>query len=294
MLFLESIPSTTITIKIKGIIYGRIKKIVYCLSDNKIKGMINSKNILVPVSRCKNEIIEKCENLGIKVSSNQKKMEVVLISNIGKYKKQFEKYPEDLLTFVSKNDDDIKLPAITSSRGQALALMAQPEIRGRQYLTRNETDLFFQNIGVETSDSIQGFNKATGLKRIEKKGAYCLEYPFVCDKTDINKRKGACINGDKDEAINRVKDWFVKNIINVPNDKWQIGHLDPTVEDTTDNLAWQPPLQAKYRDRFKWDSKFHKMWPTSTELIPKIDKYYTEKEQRAMYEAFKKKFETSS
>ncbi len=272
--------------------YGRIKKIVYCLSDNKIKGMINPKNILVPVSRCKNEIIEKCENLGIKVSTTPKKMEVVLISNIEKYKKPFEKYPEELLTFVTKND--IKLPAITSSRGQALALMSQPEIRGRQYLTRNETDLFFQNIGVETSDSIQGFNKATGLKRIEKKGAYCLEYPFVCDKTDINKRKGVCINGDKDEAINSIKDWWNKNLVNVPNDKWQIGHLDPTVEDTTDNLAWQPPLQGKYRNSFKWDSNFHKMWPTSTELIPKFDKYYTEKEQRAIYEALKKKFETSS
>jgi hypothetical protein len=292
MLFLESIPSTTTTIKIKGIMYGRIKKIVYCLSDNKIKGMINPKNILVPVSRCKNEIIEKCENLGIKVSTTPKKMEVVLISNIEKYKKPFEKYPEELLTFVTKND--IKLPAITSSRGQALALMSQPEIRGRQYLTRNETDLFFQNIGVETSDSIQGFNKATGLKRIEKKGAYCLEYPFVCDKTDINKRKGVCINGDKDEAINSIKDWWNKNLVNVPNDKWQIGHLDPTVEDTTDNLAWQPPLQGKYRNSFKWDSNFHKMWPTSTELIPKFDKYYTEKEQRAIYEALKKKFETSS
>ena len=289
MLYLSSIKRATTTLEIRGIMYGRINKIVYCLDTLQVKGLINSQKKLIAVSKCKNEILEKCNNLGIKVSSTPKKMELVLISNIEKYKKPFEKYPEDLLTFVTKND--IKLPSITSSRGQALALMAHPEIRGKQYLTRNETDIFFKNIGVETSDSIQGFNKATGLKRIDKKGAYCLEYPFVCDKTDINKRKGVCIDGDKDEAINAVKDWWNKNLINVPNDKWQIGHLDPTIEDTTDNLAWQPPIQGKYRNSFKWDSNFHKMWPTSTELIPKFDKYYTEKEQKALYEALKKKFE---
>jgi hypothetical protein len=32
------------------------------------------------------------------------------------------------------------------------------------------------------------------------------------------------------------------------------------------------------------------MWPTASELIPKIDEYYTEKEQLALLEALKAKY----
>ena len=33
------------------------------------------------------------------------------------------------------------------------------------------------------------------------------------------------------------------------------------------------------------------MWPTVNELVPKIDDYYTDKEQKLLYESLKKKFE---
>ena len=78
----------------------------------------------------------------------------------------------------------------------------------------------------------------------------------------------------------------------MPNEEWQIGHLDPTINDASEkNLAYQPPIQGKYRDRFKFDAFFLKMWPTASELVPKINEFYTEKEQKMIYEALKQKFE---
>jgi hypothetical protein len=212
------------------------------------------------------------------------------IINIDTYTKKFEVYPSDLLVFAKEHN--LTLLPLTSMRGQALALMSQPEVRGQKHLGRLETDKFFKNIGMETKDSIQQFNKATGLKRLKMTGYYCLQYPFESDTTDLDKRKGVSISGDKTSFINTIKDWWKKNLIDVPNEEWQIGHLDPTINDASEkNLAYQPPIQGKYRDRFKFDAFFLKMWPTASELVPKINEFYTEKEQKIIYEALKKKFE---
>lgn len=215
--------------------------------------------------------------------------------DIDAYTKKFDAYPPDLVAFAAEHK--FTLPGIQSMKGQALALMAQPEIRGQKYVDgRPQATKFFQKIGLldEKTDPIQCFNKALNLKKMSiKRGVYCLQYPFEADTTDTDKRKGAVISGDRDSQINAIKEFHRKKIIDVPNAEWQIGHLDPTIDDASEqNLAYQPPIQGKYRDRFKWDSTFFKMWPTAkTELIPNFDKYYTEAEQRLIYEALKKKFE---
>ena len=232
------------------------------------------------------------------------------VIRIQDYTTKFDTYPADLIAF--SQEHNLTLDSLTTLKGQALALMAQPEVRGQKHLTRTETDQFIKNIHLESSDAIQHFNKAFGLKRMKlPRGRYCLEYPFVLDTTDLDKRKGAAISGDKDAQVNVTKDWWRKNLIDVPNSEWQIGHLDPTIADASEkNLAFQPPIQARYRDRYKWDKYFQKMWPTAeVELIPNFDEYYTEKEQcairehlnqkmwptaekerRAMYEALKLEF----
>jgi len=210
--------------------------------------------------------------------------------NICEYMTPFASYPVELFEFCKGK---IKLPKLVSLRGQAIALMAQPENRGQRFLTREDTAVFFTQIGIQTDDSIQPFNKDFGLKKIEAKGKYCLEYPFNLNTTHIQKRTGAKISGDRDEKIEQVKSWWRANLVDVPNADWQIGHLDPTIPVATEtNLAFQPPLQARYRDRFKWDPLFHTMWPTAKcELIPNFDHYYTEEEQRLIYEKLKEKFE---
>ncbi len=210
--------------------------------------------------------------------------------DIDLYTTKFEEYPSDLVAFAEENE--IPLLPLKSMRGQALALMAQPEVRGEKHIGRDEAVKFFQNIDMETRDAIQQFNKATGLKRVKMRGYYCLQFPFEADTTDLDKRKGAAISGDRDTQINAIKAWFKANLVDIPNAEWQVGHLDPTIGDASEkNLAYQPPIQGKYRDRFKFDAAFLKMWPTANELIPKFDDYYTEKEQRALLEALKLKFE---
>ena len=220
-------------------------------------------------------------------------MTAIIAIAIENYTKMFEAYPEDLIEFAKEND--IELPTITGKRGQALALMAQPEIRGQFYVDRKTAELFFKNISMYSADVIQAFNKSTGIKRMDVKGKYCLKYPFEADKVDIDKRKDANISGDRNLYINAVKEWHRENVIDVPNEKWQVGHLDPTIGDSSEkNLAYQPPIQGKYRDRFKFCKSFIKMWPTAKELVNKnkISEYYTDEEQKILYEALKKKFET--
>ena len=73
MLFLSSNKGIVKHLEIRGIKYGRINKIVYCLDTLQVKGLIKPPNKLVAVSKCKNEIIEKCKNLDIKVKSVMKK-----------------------------------------------------------------------------------------------------------------------------------------------------------------------------------------------------------------------------
>ncbi len=201
---------------------------------------------------------------------------------IGSDGTKFEVYPADLVTFCAAKN--VELLNIGSNRGQALALMAQPEVRGKHHLTRVEAELFFKQIGVETGDAIQAFNKSFGLKRVKGRGIYCLEYPFICDLTDITKRIGCKIGGDRNEKIDAVKQYWRDILTEVPNDDWQIGHLDPTIADASEaNLAFQPPIQGKYRDRFKWDPLFQRMWPTGKEVISKMDEYYTKEEQEMIF-----------
>lgn len=204
----------------------------------------------------------------------------------------FTKYPEDLVDYAKEHS--LPLPNLSENiRAQALALMAQPNIRQTYYFEREDTAQFYKQIGFDTRDSIQGFNKDMGLKRVDlPRGQYCLKYPYEADKTNIDKRKGASISGSKDTIIEQIKQWWRTNLTDVPNDKWQIGHLDPTIPDATEtNLAWQPPLQHSYRNRFKWDSYFHRMWPTADELKKNWATYYTKEEQQALFNSLKKKYD---
>jgi hypothetical protein len=210
--------------------------------------------------------------------------------DLTRYITAFTAYPADLLTACQAVN--LTLPGLESIRGQALALMAQPEVRGRAWVDPDGAVQFFRQIGFPTRDAIQAFNKSTGLRRLPGRAKYCLEFPFAFDLTDKVKRQGASIAGDRDELINSIKKFWSENLIAVPNSQWQIGHLDPTIPDASErNLAWQPPIQGRYKDRFKWCPMFQRMWPTAKELVPKLDEYYTEKEQLELYEALRRRFQ---
>lgn len=205
--------------------------------------------------------------------------------DIALFTQKFTNFPTDLLQFTQ--EQNIPLPQIDTLRGQALALLSHEVIRGQKYITRNDAIQFYEVIGMASQDAIQPFNKTFGLKRLKlSRGLYCLEYPFVSEKVHLEKRIGLGIDRtNRDAQIEETKQWWRQNCIDVPNEEWHVGHLDPTVGDASENnLVYQPPIQAKFRDRFKFDKKFLKMWPTAKELVGNVDKYYTQEEQQAILE----------
>jgi hypothetical protein len=114
-------------------------------------------------------IISKCKNGKYNIVIHKKSVDKIpAFINIDLYNKKFEQYPSDLVQFAREHN--LKLLPLTSMRGQALALMSQPEVKGQKYIGRDEAVKFFKNIGMKTRDAIQQFNKATGLERIKKKG----------------------------------------------------------------------------------------------------------------------------
>lgn len=212
--------------------------------------------------------------------------------NIADYTHAFTTYPTELTVFATEHA--ITLPTIGSLQGQSIALLAQPEVRGRRYLIREDTVAYFKAIGHDTNDAIQPFNKLPQRGFVLStvgKGKYALDFPFKYDATNPAKRKDAHLSGDKDTAINSIKDFWRKNLVDIPNEKWEIGHLRAGLGDASEtNLAWQPPIQGKYRDRFNFDKEFMKMWPTTTELIPKFNQYYTKEERALLFEHLKAEF----
>ena len=64
-------------------------------------------------------------------------------------------------------------------RGRVLLSMSQNQkLEDKNILGEKKQIIFSKNIGMETNDAIQQFNKTTGIKRIKMRGYYCLEYPF--------------------------------------------------------------------------------------------------------------------
>ena len=70
-----------------------------------------------------------------------------------KHTERFEHYPTDLMEFVQRYNDDehndrkLNLPCLKTLRGQAVALMAQPDVCGKTRLNRTDVEDFFQEIG---------------------------------------------------------------------------------------------------------------------------------------------------
>lgn len=86
-----------------------------------------------------------------------------------------------------------------------------------------------------------------------------IVYNFpLCDLTDFNKRKNCQLSEEnKNATISSIKNLYLETI--------------PDASES--NLAWQPPIQSKWRDRFKFSADFKK------ELVSKFNEYYTNSEQ---------------
>jgi len=61
-----------------------------------------------------------------------------------------------------------------------------------------------------------------------------------------------------ERKMRKVKD-IVENILDVEENDWQIGHLRAQGGNEPENLRWQPPIQARYRDRYIFNEYFEKL-----------------------------------
>lgn len=161
-------------------------------------------------------------------------------------------YLEEFKNFCEINN--LKLPNITSGRGKALAVMINNPYK---YWNRETCDAFCKKFKIITKDSIQLFNKHSqfGIQTnsgIEKGNLYIV-YPY-CLSNKHKMRKNFKYNGDENEKnieIDKIKSTIKTDYIDVPNDKWQLGHKNPSfINDTSYNLILQPPIQSKYKDDY--------------------------------------------
>jgi hypothetical protein len=194
--------------------------------------------------------------------------------------KKYTDYSVEFLTFCEKNS--IKTPKINSIKGQVVALMTHPDNRNK-FIDRNSLEKFNKINNLNSKDIIQAINKTEqwGLKsETIRKKYYTIPFPFLYIDIHIKKRKLPKLE-NKDENINFIKEYLKHNYIDVPNDKWEIGHKDPNDPDISEEkLVYQPPIQGKFRDRFKFDDFGLIKFPTPQELEKNFDKYYSKDEQK--------------
>jgi hypothetical protein len=168
-------------------------------------------------------------------------------------------YPAEFLSFVKENG--IKIPNIDSGSGKALAVMLHTPDK---YWTRSDCDSFAKKFNINTTDSIQLFNKheQRGIKSSTEKGKYYIPYPYqLSNKHAMRKNfKYDGTEAQKNLAIEKIKSTIKHDYIDPPNSDWQIGHKNPeSTDNSSHNLVLQPPIQAKYRDQYVFIDTLTKM-----------------------------------
>jgi hypothetical protein len=53
--------------------------------------------------------------------------------------------------------------------------------------------------------------------------------------------------------------WVHTHILSIPSDRWQIGHLDASKGNEPENLFYQPPIQARFRDKYVFNKYFERI-----------------------------------
>jgi hypothetical protein len=175
-------------------------------------------------------------------------------------------YPEEFIQFVSTNK--LKLPRITSGNGMALAAMVNNKYK---FWTPDDCNSFCKKFSIKSRDPLQLFNKKSqnGFESCKDRGKNMICYPYtVSNKWGM--RQGFKYDGTKEQMnieINNIKNNIREDYLNSPNEQWQLGHKNPeSTDSSSENLVLQPPIQAKYRDRYIFIDTLTRI-PTPTELL---------------------------
>ena len=179
---------------------------------------------------------------------------------------EIKDYPDEFIDYCKVNN--LHPPAIETKNGKALSAMLNNKF---YYWDRVSCDKFVKKFNIETKDSIQLFNKHEqwGIKTSDERGKNYIVYPYSLSNKH-KMRKNFKFNGTDEEKyleIDKIKSTIKNDYIDVPTDKWQLGHKNPESDDNTENnLVLQPPIQAKYRDKYIFIDTLTKI-PTASTLI---------------------------
>jgi hypothetical protein len=204
----------------------------------------------IPYSkRKKKELITSLLNIKQGEKINIKPSEYTLI-DIDKIESIPRSYPEDFKIFCENNN--LKPPSINSMNGNALSVMTHNPFH---YWTRETCDTFVKKFNIKTKDSIQLFNKHSqwGIKTNSgiEKGKLYIVYPYSLSNKHKMRKNFNYNNANKDAEIDNIKSTIKLDYIDVPNERWQLGHKNPGITDSSmNNLVLQPPIQARYRDDY--------------------------------------------
>ncbi len=184
-------------------------------------------------------------------------------------------YPDEFIKFCELNN--LKPPKNISANGKALSVMLYNPYK---FWDRKSCDDFVKKFKIDTSDSIQLFNKHSqwGIKTNSgiEKGKLYIVYPYSLSNKH-KMRKNFKYNGDENDKnieIEKIKSTIKNDYIDIPNEKWQLGHKNPgSINNTCNNLILQPPIQSKYRDDYLFFDTLTKM-----PLPYKLDKLLKSKE----------------
>ena len=160
------------------------------------------------------------------------------------------KYPDSFIEFADGNN--LKYPKLNTGNGKALCAML---LTPGKHWSRHECDEFVKKFNITTRDSIQLFNKHEqwGIKTSSERGKNYIVEPFTLSNKH-KMRKNFTYDGtdeQKNAEIEKIKSTIKADYVDIANSEWQLGHKNPNSTDNAmSNLVLQPPIQAKYRDKY--------------------------------------------
>ena len=174
-------------------------------------------------------------------------MNRIIVNNITQIPTQ---YPVGFLNFIQEHN--LKPPKINTGNGKALALMLE---NPTAYWTREDTDYIVNKFDITTKDSIQLFNKHEqwGIKTSNERGKNYTIMPYTISNKHKMRKNVTCDGTDeqKNTEIDKIKSTIKADYVDIANSEWQLGHKNPNSTDNAmSNLVLQPPIQAKYRDKY--------------------------------------------
>lgn len=198
----------------------------------------------------------------------------------------YEMYDDDLMEWSQKHD--VKLPKLSSVRGQIIALVTDLKHKDKVF-TRVSLESFANKFELKSNDIIQHVNKTDqwGLQhKTEERKYYSIPRPFVYCSCHVKKRSkftSLVDEKEKSQHVERVKDYLRKYYMDIDPSQWDIGHKDPHITDNSaKNMVIQPPLQRAYRDSYKFDDNGFRLCPTIDEIKRNAKKYYKKEELKEL------------